>query len=234
MRLFRFVYPIALASLSMLLWTCQSTTTTLPPSDTTFFPLETGKAAIFDVTEVQYAIGAQPQTTIYQLKETVGPTYTDLSGRTAYRLFRYRRSTAMQVWQADSVWSARLDANRAIRTESGNDYVKFVFPAVNGTAWNGNLYNNIGSDQYQLQQVDQPYVGQNQTFDQTATVVQQNDSTLVSLNKRTEIYARQVGLVYRERARLFYCSSTPSCIGKYQIDYGTRQIFRLRSYGADQ
>jgi hypothetical protein len=109
-----------------------------------------------------------------------------------------------------------------------------VFPVANGTAWNGNLYNNFGSDQYDTRLANQPYTGQTQTFGQTVTVAQQNDSTLVSLDKRVEVYARQVGLVYREKAQLFYCSSTPACIGKNQIDYGFRQIYRLRSYGPDQ
>lgn len=234
MRLLRLLNLLVMAVFAGLFCTCQSTSTDPQPDDAEYFPLQTGQAAIFDVTEQQYAIGASPKTTTYQLKETVGPAYTDLNGRTAYRLFRYRRSTATQPWQADSVWSARRDANRAIRTENGNDYVKLVFPLTNGTSWNGNLYNNIGADKYEVQLINQPYAGQSQTFGQTATVVQQNDSTLVSLDKRLEIYARQVGLVYREKAQLFYCSTSPACIGKYQIDYGTRQIYKLRSYGPDQ
>jgi hypothetical protein len=231
MHLFRL---LLLFSVSGLLWTCQSAVTDPVPDDGAYFPLETGKAAIFDVTDVQYAIGATPKTTTYQLKETVGPAYTDLSGRTAYRLFRYRRSAAGQPWLADSVWSARREENRAIRTENGRDYVKIVFPVTNGAVWNGNLYNNTGTDQYELRQANQPYTMQGQAFDQTLTVLQQNDSTLVSLDKRLEVYARQSGLIYREKAQLFYCSSSPACIGKNQIDYGLRQTYRLRSYGPDQ
>jgi hypothetical protein len=224
---------LLLTPVSFTHWTCQPVADPQPTS-AEYFPLTPGQAAHFDVTEQQYALGAAPRTVVYQIKEVVGSPFQDALGQTTYRLLRYRRATDAQPWQPDSAWSSRRTDLLALRTENGNPFVKLSFPLQNGATWNGNQYNSLGADGYECRNVGQPFTVQAKTYDQTATVLQQSDSTLVSLDKRVEVYAKAVGLVYRENAQLQYCSSTPACVGKYQIDYGSRQIYRLRSYGPDK
>lgn len=197
-----------------------------------YFPLETGHYVIYDVDERQYSLHATAvaQRT-YQLKEVVGAAYADVTGQPAHRLLRYRRLAEDQPWQADSVWSARRVEDEAIRTENGVDFVRLKFPPGDRLRWDGNRRNAIGRDDYELRNSGQPYRVLDKQFAETVTVVAQQDSTLLSLDKRLEVYARQVGLVYKERTQLQYCASTPACIGTYQIDYGTRQMYRLRSFG---
>lgn len=210
-----------------------STPTTEPVSlGPDFMPLETGRFIVYDVTEQRYSLTAAPTTTTYQLKETVGNSYTDVTGQTAYRLQRYRRATAAATWTPDSLWTARLTDRAAIRTENGVDFVKLQFPVQERDRWNGNQFNQYDDDQYQARQVRQPYTIGSQSFDETVQVVQEDDSTLVSRDKRVEVYARQLGLVYKERAQFHYCS-TGACLGKAQIDFGVRQVFRLVAYGKE-
>jgi hypothetical protein len=198
-----------------------------------YFPLETGQYAIYDLTEQYYSLNAAPVQRTYQLKEVVGDSYLDVTGNKAFRLMRYRRSTANQPWQADSVWSTRLVNNEAIRTENGLDFVKLLFPVSDQLTWDGNRLNSAGNDDYQLRNSRQPYRVSDKQYDETVTVIAQNDSTLVSQDKRIDIYARQIGLIYKERTQLQFCSSSPGCIGKYQIDYGIRQIYRIQQYGKE-
>lgn len=193
-------------------------------------PLQTGRYTIYDVTEQRYSLTAPATTTTYQFKETVGSRYTDVTGQVAFRLQRYRRTNAQATWVPDSLWTARLTARAAIRTENGVDFVKLQFPLTDRDRWDGNQYNQLGEDVYQLQYLRQGFSVNGQAFGETAQVVQQDDSTLVSRDKRVEVYAKQVGLIYKETTHLQYCSAG-ACIGKAQVDFGVRRSVRLLSYG---
>lgn len=198
-----------------------------------YAPLTTGHFVIYDVTEQRFSLTATPATSTYQLKETVGASYTDVTGQPAFRLQRFRRPNAQAPWQADSLWTARIDSRMAVRTENGADFVKLIFPPADGSRWNGNQFNPFSEDTYEFRNANRPYSVGTQGFSETVTVVQQNDSTLVSQDKRIEVYARQVGLIYKETVQLQFCSATPSCVGKAQIDYGVRRYVRVTSYGQE-
>ena len=212
---------------------CQSPATEPTTSGYDYFPLETGRYVIYDVQESQYALNAVPMQRTYQLREVTGAAYTDVARAMAYKLGRYRRLSDSQNWQADSVWSARLLTNEGIRTENGQDFVKLVFPISDKLSWNGNRRNTSDTDDFELRNVGQPFRVQENEFDETVTVVAQNDSTLLSQDKRIDMYARQIGLIYKERTHLQFCSSTPACLGHTQIEYGIRQVYRIRSYGKE-
>lgn len=212
---------------------CRSVVSDPASAGYAYFPLEPGHYVIYDVEERHYAINRAPVGRTYQLKEVVGPAYTDVTGQPAYPLRRYRRPAEGQPWQADSLWSARLTANEAIRTENGQDYVKLVFPIADRGRWNGNRRNALGEDEYELSNNNGAFRVLDTQYDQTVTVVAQDDSTLLSRDKRIEVYARRVGLIYKERTQLVYCSATPTCVGTNQIDYGIRQLYRIRSHGQE-
>ncbi|MFD2574132.1 hypothetical protein ACFSUS_26080 [Spirosoma soli] len=223
----------ALLSSLLLMAGCQSLTTEPSSPGYDYFPLETGRYTIYDVEENQYRLNSVPIPRTYQLKEVIGAVYSDVTNQPAYRLMRYRRPNATQPWQVDSIWTARLVNNEGIRTENGADFVKLIFPIDNQIRWNGNRLNTRGQDDYEMRNSGQPYRVSNKEFPETVTVVAQNDSTLIAQDKRIDVYARQVGMVYRERTQLQFCSSTPTCIGKYQIDYGIRQVYRINTYGKE-
>lgn len=212
---------------------CQPAVTEPAPSDYTYFPLEAGQYSIYNVQENVYPRRAASTQRNYQIKEVVGDPYINVTGQTAHRLIRYRRSIDSQPWQADSVWSARIVMNEAIRTENGQDFVSLLFPVRNGLSWNGNRYNTGGQDEYELRNAGQPFRVLEKSFDETVTVVAQDDSTLVSQEKRMAVYARQVGLIYKERTYYQFCTNSPGCIGKNQIDYGIQQVYRIQTYGKE-
>lgn len=210
---------------------CTSVETVPIENDYDYFPLETGRFIIYTVDEVLYTLNALPVRRTYQLKETIGTVYADVTGQPAYKLLRYRRVTEKQPWQLDSVWSARLVNSDAIRTENGADFVKLVFPIRDQLAWDGNQLNSLGNDRYDLRNSRQPFRVSDKEYSETVTILAQNDSTLVSQDRRLDVYARKIGLIYKERIQLQFCSSTPACLGTYQIDYGIRQIYRIQSTG---
>jgi hypothetical protein len=106
-----------------------------------------------------------------------------------------------------------------------------VFPLEEQKTWNGNVVNNKGGDEYRLENIGKPYQVPKYSFDKTITIVQQADSSLVGLDQRKEVYARNIGLVYREQIQVQLCSSTQDCLGKGKIDFGVKFYHRLNSYG---
>jgi len=203
------------------------------PAGSAFFPTEVGRFVEYDVLEEGYTLDGSVTIRQYQLKEVVAEGYTDPTGQAAFRIARFRRAADGQRWQADSTITLRILTDHAVRNENSKDYVKMLFPPAEMNVWNGNLYNNAGEDNYELKNVNKPYISETTTFDRTATVIQQNDSTLVNQDKRVEVYAAEVGLVYRERIQLQFCSSSPACVGKAKIDFGTRQYFRFKAAGKE-
>ena len=217
----------------LLLSACQPSTPETRVSDKDYFPLETGRYIIYDVEEHQYALNAAPVRQVYQRKEVTGSSFTDATGQPAFRLIRYRRNTAAQPWQPDSVWAMRVVNNEAIRTENGRDFVALLFPVREPLTWDANRRNNLGPETYSTRNAGQPFGVSGIQFSETVTVQNQPDSTLVSQRKYVAVYARQVGLIYGERTNLTYCTATPDCIGKNQIDYGRQEIYRINAYGRE-
>ena len=226
LRLSAFLLLLTLAS-------CTSSETTPVNSGLDYLPLATGRYVIYDVTEQRFSLTAAPVTGTYQLKETVGATYADVTGQSAFRLQRFRRANAQATWQPDSLWTTRTNGRMAVRTENGADFVKLIFPVTERARWNGNQLNRFAEDIYEFKNTNQPYSVGKQLFVETVTVLEQSDSTLVSQDKRVSVYARQVGLIYKETVQLQLCSSTPVCVGKGQIDFGVRRYVRIASYGTE-
>ena len=192
-----------------------------------------GRFVEYEVSEEEVTLGRPATLRQYQLREVIAERYTDPTGQIAYRIARFRRNLDGQRWEPDSTITLRLKIDHAVRNENGRDFVKMLFPAVEKVSWNGNIYNNLGEDSYELKSVNKSLKVGGTTFDRTATVVQQNDSTLVNQDKRVEIYAADVGLIYRERVNVQFCSSTSACVGKAQVDFGTRQYIRYKNAGKE-
>lgn len=197
-----------------------------------YFPLETGNYAIFDVHETYYALTANPITRIYQVKNEVAESFTDLAGETAFKVLRYSRRDTLANWQLDSVWTAKRTPSQAIRTENNVSYVKMVFPMDEQLTWNGNAQNILGQEEYTMQNINKPYQLPKHAFANTVTVLHKTDTlSIIGQDKRLEVYAQGIGMIYKEKIILQYCQSSPDCLGKGQIDAGIKFYHRLNSYG---
>lgn len=195
-----------------------------------FFPLETGRFIEYDVVEILHSLTSPPVTRRSQVREVVRQAFTDAEGQPAFRLERLRRSTTAEPWQLDSVWTARLETSRAVKTAGNVPVVKLVFPVRKDLRWNGNALNGRGAEEYRIRWYDQPLAVGQQFFARTLEVVQREDSSLVSLERRVERYARGVGLVESEDTRLFYCTST-ACLGQGRVDFGRQLFYRIHRHG---
>lgn len=213
-----------------LLFACDNVNSNLPPPQDggKFFYPNVGQSVIYDVEDTQYALTGKFMVKTYQLKEINVLAFKDLDGKEAFKIERYRRENDTQKWTIDSVFRAKKEIDKALKSENNVTYVKIYFPIKEGLKWNGNAYNSFGNDTYELKKVNQSFQTNGQKFENTFSVIQQNDSTLVDLKRRIEVYAENIGMIYQEKISVLYCN-TGNCLGKGKIDFGTKHTLKFRS-----
>lgn len=216
--------------ISCLLYACDNVNSNLPPPQDggKFFYPNVGQSVIYDVEDTQYELTGKFMVKTYQLKEINVLVFRDLDGKEAFKIERYRRENETQKWMIDSVFMAKKEIDKALKSENNVTYVKIYFPIKEGLKWNGNAYNSFGNDTYELKKINQSFQTNGQKFENTFSVVQQNDSTLVDLKRRIEVYAENIGMIYQEKTSVLYCN-TGNCLGKGKIDFGTKHTLKFRS-----
>ncbi|KOY85762.1 hypothetical protein AD998_05975 [bacterium 336/3] len=196
-----------------------------------YFPLEIGKFVTWEIEEKNYTI-LDSTTNIYQIKEVVVDTFTNLSGQRQYVLERYKRANINQSWQIDSVWSAIRTGSQAIKYENNTPYIKLIFPTTNNQTWNGNAYNNYGEKTYKLVENKRTRKYGEITLPNTVKILMGNDSSLVTQVKREEVYALGVGLAYMQRINVRFKSDGPN-LGKGIIESGKIEKFTIIEHGKE-
>lgn len=197
----------------------------------TYFPLEAGRYTEYEVDEVRYTVtSSTPKSITYYLKEVCGHPYTGTTGIAQFPIERYKRGTPQASWVLDSVWTAYLLPDRAVKVENNTAFVKLTFPLAEQSTWNGNLLNSQSTEEYEAR-FGVPFPTQND-YPGSVTVVQRRDSSLVSLYKRREVYAPGIGLVFKEDISWEYCQES-ECIGSGKIDTGTSRIMKIIGHGKE-
>jgi hypothetical protein len=202
-----------------------------------YCPVSVGNYKIYNVEEIIYE---NSDTVIlnYQIKEQVTELF-NINGEDRYKLERFKRAADTVPWpiDPDSVWSIMLNKSRIIKIENNTRFIKLVFPVENGKEWDGNAENSRGEDLYYIKNVGKPYTVLSNTFSKTAKVVQNDDSTCISRDRRYEVYAENVGMIYRlkEIYELTDDPATNNAITKkcdyHYIDRGKKTVESLISYG---
>ncbi|TDB65795.1 hypothetical protein [Arundinibacter roseus] len=201
-------------------------------ADYSYFPLETGLFVEYQVRESHYSVAGPARETTYYLKERCGDTFQTHNGGEHVRIERFRKNSPTAAWLPDSVWSARLLPDRAIRTENNRAFIKLIFPLTSQTTWNGNALNELPSELYKANFETENLSGFESSLPRPLTVVQRQDSSIISLYRKSEQYAPGIGLIYRENTALEYCQE-PSCLGSGRINSGHRKIQQMVAYGKE-
>lgn len=202
----------------------------LPRTD--YFPLHQGLYHVYNVHEVRYTLSLPPEVMDYQvMTEVVDSFPSGEEGAYTYVIHRSRRADPGSVWEAMDTWSARQTVDELIISEGNVPFVRIVFPVVAGNAWDGNAWNTLGEDEYVLLEVGKKVDVGGMTFEETATVEQENnEDRIVYYDTRSEVYAAGVGLIRREVTQLNYCTDD-SCLGQEKVESGVELKMEITEYG---
>jgi hypothetical protein len=202
------------------------------PVDTgsAYFPLEKGVFQVYSVHEIRYSGVSEPQIWLYELMTEVVDSFP-VPGGYSFVIKRSRRLTEDAPWEVLDTWSARKDSREVIVSESNTPFVKAIFPVRSGTRWNGNEFNTLGTDEYEIVNAGEPFEVDGMRFENTFTVAQeQNEDFIVFNDERREVYARDVGLIYKEVVQLNYCTDD-DCLAQQKIDNGVEMKIVIKQYG---
>ncbi len=219
------------------MWACNSPKETPSPTRLgyDFYPLEVGQYSIYDIYQIRFTPD-NADTTNYQIKEQVIDTLIDANREVSFLIWRYSRATTASQWRLDSAWLTKRTPYLAIRKENNIDYAKLSFPLKEGKQWNGNEFNSFGAETYQAVNLDQPYQVQDSLYPKTVTIAQKDETSEVAKDRRLEVYARDKGLIYKERIqhKYAYKQTDSTVIYSDTVESGITYILRLREFGVGQ
>lgn len=195
------------------------------------FPLQTGRFIIYDVERTVYTLGV-PTTHLYELKVAVIDSFKNVQGDYVYVLHRSTRPDDASLWIYLDSWSVRDAAMETVVSEGNLPIVKLKYPVHKGFRWNSNVYNTLGEDEFEMTGF-QKEIFNSLELSKCLTVIQEdNGDFIVALDQRKEIYAPDIGLVYKDSTVLNYCTQ-PECLGEQIVQSGVRYKQTVKAYGVE-
>jgi len=150
------------------------------------------------------------------MRQEVREASTDGEGDTIRQIYRsYRRDTNQAV-ELLRVWSAKIADYQVQSVEENMRFLRLVFPVRAGKTWDGitylrtdtvvpyndrtqetiNLFKDWGD--FSLTNIDQPMTINGLYFPETVTVLQVDKTNNIERRYAIEVYAKNVGLVFKE------------------------------------
>jgi len=201
-----------------------------------YFPLDSGSYRVYHVTDITYTLGGVTDTSKYFLKETITGPYDNLERNVSFRISREVKAIDGENWEQDSIWWAKKDLKTAVVVENNIPIIKLVFPLKENKSWDANTENVLEEDMYMLKNVGMAITdtsGIGASYEKTVIIEQESiNDNIIYKDQRTEIYAENIGMVYKERIFLNYCDED-DCRGQNIIDTGTDFRMVLLENGKD-
>lgn len=233
------ITQFTLASLLVLIYfSCQQRVDTLEPISLDYYPLMDGKYKIYQVDSTIYdEFNCAVFYSSCQIKEVSLEMGTDGEGDPIYHIQRFIRKDNQSPWKLQSVWSEKLEDNQLQRIEENQRFVKMIFPVQEGTTWDGLSYIKKDTtfdirggvieiykdwDDFKYTSVAAPFVDTSQsvpiTYSDAVQVLQTNKENLLDLRYSSEVYAKNIGLVYKEMQILgTYCLDANCTVGSSNL-----------------
>lgn len=176
-----------------------------------YFPLEVGNEWVYRVDSVLVAnLGLANVVSSSFVKEEIVELISNSDDEKIYKIERSYKKDSISQWRLTDVWSVRINNSQAIRTEGNLSFIKLVFPAVDGTKWDGNAF--FDSDKsfpvaaenltiymdwsYRISDLESHFVG-GTLYNDVKEVSHIDEETFISKRFSSEVYAKGVGLIER-------------------------------------
>lgn len=187
-----------------------------------YYPLAIGHYVEYDVDSIIYNDFTKTTDTFkLQFRDEIESEFLDNEGRTSYVIQRYYRQDSTYTWTENKAYYATTTSFKLEIVENNLRFIKLVYPVKLNTRWYGNTYIPAASNEelkwydswdYKYENVGEPYSNGKLQFGNTLTVNEvdytegeptiSTDYSAYTYSK--EVYAKNVGLVYRELTRWVY------------------------------
>lgn len=228
----------------MLLWSCKKTyDTTVYKGYADYTNINVGKVIIYKLdSTITRSFGSSFIVSSYTVKDSIIEELVDNSNRKSFKVFRYHLNGQNQWNPVNTFYYTPLD-NSLEYVENNQRYIKLVNPINADKTWLGNNYLSqpifhqnsfYQSWNFHYEDIGQPKTIGNLSFNNTVTVVMYDSSdnrpfmkyAFNTYDKGYEIYAENIGLVYRDVMSWEYQPTTKftNCNLTYPNPVGTGTV----------
>ncbi len=230
---------IGILLLMLIFSSCKKTEEYSTAAISEYNPLVTGKYITYKIDSLIYTnFGTSDTIRSYEVKYETDSLITDNLGRPAYRIFRYRRSTAADAWQPDNTFLAVNTGTSLEFSENNMRFIKLKQPIRNEFTWKGNSFIDtysfnsevryLDNWDYTYESVGEPAIVGMYNLDKTLTVVQRDEiignpddpGSYSEKNISSEKYASGIGMVYKYFLHNEYQPPTTPTGSGYTNGYG--------------
>ncbi len=169
-----------------------------------YFPLSTGHWVEYDADSIvhldiddAYNLDTAIRVYTFQLREETDSSFLDAEGEMAWRISRYRRSNSSSPWTFMNLWTSKINGKSAQRVEDNIRFIKLSFPFDSRITWNGNAYNSFPVEEYFYDGIEETFAVNSLNFESTVNVVQNDFVSNINRIDKREVYAKNVGMVYK-------------------------------------
>ena len=163
-----------------------------------YFPNTVGTFLEYEVDSTRH-IGGDAFEFHFFLREEYTEQFIDGEGQLAVWIERFTRSTSADPWTFVSSYAQKRTSTTAERYEENQRYVRLAFPVNTEQSWDGNAYNDDGPWVHTYQNIGQQYIlSPSLIFSDALRVQQRNVFNLIETEMAHEIYARGVGMIYKD------------------------------------
>lgn len=196
------------------------------PSDE-YYPYRAGNIREYNMDSTHYNQVTGAVTRFhYLLREIVTDSLTDLSGKPVWRIEQYISRDSGKNFDFYALHSVSKDAAGFQRVMENQRYLKLAIPIAEKKKWNGNIYNALGEEEYQYTAVGKSYSNDYLTFNNCVFVTELSDSSIISADQKTAIYAADYGLVHKYNKSLRYTfKDTQEMVGGDIVELKLRKFW---------
>ncbi len=169
-----------------------------------YYPIKTGTVRFYQIDSFFYDNYTNETDTVsYECRELVQSTFVDPGGDTTYRIELSTYSIEKAEWIVQKVFTRKTNGNYAIENIDNTPEVKLLFPIskykTKGSSyvWNINMYTSNEATNVKYTSVFTSYYNGLTAYNDCVVIGLQKPETGIVHNIREEVYAKNVGLVYR-------------------------------------
>lgn len=217
--MFKTVQVIAAIVFISAFFSCKKESSAVYTNAAAYYPLQSGRVWVYrlDSTTIP-AFGTSLVMISYHLKDSIGISFLDNTGRESWPVYRFITDTLEEKpWQNISTYYVTSAGNNIEVVDDNNlRFIKLVSPVSAGINWTGNSYIDTRSAStpfqyldgwnYVYTAIDSSYTTLAGVIDSTVTVFQRDETSpegafdpqyYQQRNYSIEVYARNTGLIYK-------------------------------------
>lgn len=196
-----------------------------------YYPIQVGSYWEYEVHEVNYYL-VGPEESFYQQREVIRDSIETGPGEYFYTVDIYRRESEEELWSLDSVWTTSVNSIRVVENQNNEGVIKLTFPVVLNQEWDANSYNIMQPDIFKYADNYMDTTLFDSVYVDVIRVIQSDfGEDGLGRDDRYELYAPNVGLIYKNSIVWEYCQQ--DCSSIKQIVGGRDLEKVLKSYGLE-